>query len=602
MCHGGEGLGSPLNAFFSKGAASDAQIENFSTQNVAALWEWQHQKGWLPFDASLCNSLETAWASGKTVYYVSVGEERYNINFVYMWQQNCLSHTTRQIRRRTLKEAPVWYWWSSDGFHRLGASVTCLVEAEYQQSLTEELQEQHEVIWTVEDGTACTINVAAMQVTEEATGQSYPLSRTLIKAVPSFSDAATKDTSCSTQQEQRDVVDASSGNGGSGTRAPGEGGLYSTKQMEPDTQVPKIDSSLHFLVHGANVSLQVPQGGSVAVHLGSQGQPQPLQQSRQVGQANESNVFLSWGSTSCPCDRNGEMFCCCERMCRCPYCCSVAKARCCCHCCGGGSCPGCHNGCPSKHPCSSERDATESKCLQCNLVQQNEDFVSVGTSAGNAHAASTAPAEDGPVTPPVSPSPTASGTCGSPQHQDAQPQQDDQQKTTTEGEQKRLLQQQIWELQQSQFLLRQDEQLTRQTHLEEQQEKLHHQQQELVHKLQLQQEQLLENQKELHDQQRQLVQQHAEQQQIFVQQAEELQQLREWAQKRETLETPGNNRDHQTSAETPNIEVNGEQAPLKGSGPPAQTGSSESRQIPTAAEFLSPVADDRTDDDGYTCI
>lgn len=602
MCHGGEGLGSPLNACFSKGAASDAQVENFSTQNVAALWEWQHQKGWLPFDASLCNSLETAWASGKTVYYVSVGEERYNINFVYMWQQNCSSHTTRQIRRRTLKEAPVWYWWSSDGFHRLGASVTCLVEAEYQQSLTEELQEQHEVIWTVEDGTACTINVAAMQVTEEATGQSYPLSRSLIKAVPSLSDAATKDTRCSTQQEQRDVVDASSGNGRSGTRAPGEGGLYSTKQTEPDTQVPKADSSLHLSVHGANVSLQVPQGGSVAVHLGAQGQQQPLQQSRQLGQASESSVFLSWGSTSCPCDRNGEMCCCCGRMCRCPYCCSVAKARCCCHCCGGGSCCGCHNGSPSKHPCSNERDATESKCLQCNLVQQNEDFVSVGTSAGNVHAASTAPAEDGPVTPPVSSSPTASGTCDSPQHQDEQPQQDDQQKTTTEGEQKRLLQQQIWELQQSQFLLRQDEQLTRQTHLEEQQEKLHHQQQELVHKLQLQQDHLLENQKELHDQQRQLVQQHAEQQQIFVQQAGELQQLREWAQKRETLETPGNNRDHQTSAETPNIEVNGEQAPLKGSGPPAQTGSPESRQTPTAAEFLSPVADDRTDDDGYTCI
>lgn len=593
MCHGGEGLGSPLNAFFGKGVASDAKSENFNTQNVAALWEWQHQKGWLPFDALLCNSLETAWASGETVCYVSVGQEQYNINFVYMWQQNCSSHTTRQIRRRTLKEAPVWYWWSSDGFHRLGATVTFLVEAEYQKSLTEGLHEQHELIWTVEDGSACTINVAAMQVTEETTGQSYPLTRSLIKADPCLSDAATKATCCSAQQEQRDVVDARSG-----TRAPGEGGLYSTKKTEHDPHGPRADSSLHLSVHGANVSLQVPQGGSVVVHIGAQGQQQPLQQYCQLGQNSESNVFLSWGSTSCACDRNEEMFCCCGRMCRCSYCCSVAKAVCCCHCCGG-SCPGCRNGSPSKHPCSTERDATESKCLQCNLMQQNEDFVSVGTSAGNVQVASTAPAEDGLVTPPVSPSPTASGTCGSPQHQDAQPQQDDPHKTTTDGEQKRLLQQQIWELEQSQILLRQEEQLTRHTHLEEQQEKLHHQQQELVHKLQLQQDQLLENQKELHDQQRQLVQQHAEQHQVFVQQAEELQRLREWAQKRETRETPGPS----CPAETPNTEVNGEQAPLKGSGPPAQTGSSESRQTPTAVEdFLSPVEDQRSDDDGYTCI
>lgn len=601
MCYDGDGLGSPLNAFFGKCPARDAKTETFYTQNVAALWEWQHQKGWLPFDAPLCNNLENAWASGETVCHVAVGGEQYNINFVYMWQQNCSTHTTRQIRRRGLKEASVWYWWSSDSFHRLGATVTFLVEAEYQKILTEGRHERHEVIWTVEDGTACTINVGAMQVTEETTGQSYPLTRSLIKADPSLAVAATTDMHCSTQQKQRDVVEPNIGKGPSGARASGEGRLYSTEQTAPDPQEPRVDSSLHLSVHGTNISLQVPQGGSVAVQVGApQGQQQPLQQYHQVGQATGSNVFLTWGSTSCPCDRNGDVFYCC-RMCRWSCCGCPVTAGCCCHSCASGSCPGFRSGSPRKHPCRGEGDATASKCLQCNLVQQNEDSVSVGTTAENVQVASTAPADENLVTPPVSPSPATSGNCGSPQQQEAQPQQAPQ-KTTTEGEQQRLLQQQTLELQQSQFLLRQEEQLTRQTHLEEQQEQLHHEQQQLVRKLQLQQDQLLENQRELHEQQRQLVLQHADQQQLFVQQAEELNQLREWAQKRETFEKHGDNGDHQTScpALTPNTEANGEQAPLSSSGPPAHPGSSESRQTPTLEDFLSPVA--RTDDDEYTCI
>lgn len=113
-----ESICSSLDASCGSVVGSEARCETCNTQNVAALWEWQHQRGWLPFDAPLCNTLERAWASGQTVCRVSVGGDQYDINFVYMWQQNCLTHTTRPIRRRTLKDAPAWYWWNRDGCHR----------------------------------------------------------------------------------------------------------------------------------------------------------------------------------------------------------------------------------------------------------------------------------------------------------------------------------------------------------------------------------------------------------------------------------------------------------------------------------------------------
>lgn len=237
-----------------------------------------------------------------------------------------------------------------------------------------------------------------------------------------------------------------------------------------------------------------------------------------------------------------------------------------------------------------------SKSLQRNLEQQNDDSVSVDPT-GNVQAASTASGEDNVVgLQQITPAPTPSGSCGSPPLQDAQPQQQQHpQKQTTEGEQQRLLQQQTW-----------NKQLTRQTRLENQQEELHDQQQQLVHELQLQQdEKLLEGLRELQDQQQKLVQQHAEQQQLFVQQAEELQQLRSWAPRRETPEKPRCNQEEQTScpAEPTDTEINPEQEPLGGSGPPARTGSCESSQTPAAEEnFLTPVEEGCADDEDYTCV
>lgn len=608
MCHDTATLGSLLNAQpDGVKAAADAEHEPFSTQTVAGLWEWQEEKGWLPFDAPLCDKLESAWQSGSSRCKVSVESRQYDINFTHMWQQNCSTHTTRQIRRSMCKEAPVWYWWNKGDSHRLSIPATMLLEQEYQRFASEGQQEPHEVIWTVEDGAVYTISVLTMQLTEEGGGQSYPITRTLIKADLSHNADTEMPWSKKGDEEEAHAVllqvplRRMDSDGYKCSTKDTEAVTFSEKMAPADQRRPTAVPSLRISVEGAAVSIQVPHGGPTTIHVAA---PQQMEQQTYLRKQENQNHF-SLGSSGDPCAQIGRSVCCCtckSTCCGCGHCAKVKSScplRWCCCCCGWcGS-----NANKGVQP--SDGSVAASECDQCNLLQREGAPAVVDTAVGRSPVSGAVRPDDGAATQ-LSSSSTASSI--SPditvqpegQHSQIPPSG----KLATLAEQL-LLQQQALELQHSNFLNQQEERTKRHIHLEQQQQALHQQQQQLIDQLQLQLDALKRKQAEVREHQQLLELQQLEQQLPLTQQAGEVGQLRPWdcGNVADAGSLCEGKQQTQCLAEAPEPEAKREGIILKDVEPSTSSVALHPRRNPPTTEaFLSSADKEHIIDDEYTCI
>lgn len=596
---------------------------SFSTQGVVALWEWQHKDGWLPFDAPICNKLESAWASNVSRYSLSVEGHQYDINFQHMWQQNCSYHTTRHIRRSTKTQAPAWYWWGNGVGHRITANLSLLAEAEYQKFVSE--KPHRNVVWTDEEREKYTLNVSAMQLTRKTRRESYPLCRVLIKA-DALADADSESESTVCSQEERlqavfpppaiNAIDSSSYKRLTSSRGAETGSSSvstETTACGPSSgsvATPSIRISLQ-----SGVNIEVAQGASTTLHVTAPYQQQQWALQRQSRQPSENNIFLPMVATS--------NFSTCSETPICCSCCTPRRcdSRCRCvevSCCNRRECCSCRARCcssPPKRLCSA--DPHEPECVEPSVPQQvadpsptetataqiQEDSTTTTTTTGTD---STAREENCLEIPTSSVSGSANASSGCVQQQEApQLEATEVDNPTTVGEQQLLRRQQDLDRAHSQLLLRQEEHLARNARLEQQQEALLQQQQQFVNKLQLQQEELLQKQEEVRELQSQLEQQHADQMRLLLKQAEDAQKL--WPTARDDAASPCDEQQENASCSVEDnrgmMDDRQEEPLSKGGEASAESATGVPSRTPfTEGGFQSPVDDERTSDDEYTCV
>lgn len=469
MCNAKVSMGSPLQLTES---TSNSDTETAEIQHVVALWEWQHINGWLPFDASVCKTLESARSAGNSKLNVTLAPScEYSVDLDFMWQQNSSTGTMRHIRRRFGAGAPAWYWWDNDDANRLPADVELATECEYQKFVSGRRQELREVIWNHETGSAFILDVATRQLFTETRVLASKLTRFFItsdapvKPGPKVSDVTTAAASAANTKE----------NG--------------------------ADSSINIAFQGETIAIHVAKGGSATIHL-----DRPQQQQQQATSNRSSNTCLSMGSPQSVCNCNAWSYCCC---------CSSRSSS-------------------NKRLCTNGGDTATSECGPCNNLQQRTKELEcmrgtsregqAGADAGVHCAASTQPVAVAAAVDNSQAGDTATLATQEVliEKQEEKATKEDQQllqgaasplhgkhaeKDTArlgkEQQQQTLVQQQqqeqqrAFELQQSQFLQRQEEQLQCQVLLNQQQQELGLQQQQLVHQLQHQQDQFIQKQEEL---------------------------------------------------------------------------------------------------------
>lgn len=557
MCHDLGVSGLPHKSGQCGDDETPAQYKPHIIQKVDALWEWQHEKGWLPYDAKICNQLEKAWESRTPRYCCSVENNNYVINFEHMWQQNCQYRTTRQIRRNTVNEGPAWYWWNdSGGRFRMSASASLMLETAYNQLIS---SGQHsDVKWKSESGDPFTLNVETMRLTDNF-GQQYPMSRSVIQSNTIIDVDSSGETTASTQGGQPRTK----------TYREGDGNPHKTQtehcKPEENGEAP-AEASIRILFQGTTVGIQVAQGSSASIHVSASQQ----QQQSQIGQQSRNNIVVNMNSSSgfgiqddgSTCRSSSTVSCCGSRRVkqsarqrRCGSCCSNNSTRSCCSCCSN-----------RKPLCNTSANAIVLECLrrdEADFMRESETESSVGgvderteeDQAPQQHRAAAAVP--------------------------AQAQQ--QESHTAPAETEQQLQQQALEEQHTQILLRQEEQLQMHVRLEHQQQLLHQQHHELVFKLQQKQDELLQKHEEVREQQSQLEQQHEQQRQLLQLQAEHVQQLQSLAQ---TAQAAKPEKPLLKGSMTSQDEASQHEIPL------VQTPSGP-------GEFQSPLL---TDDDDYTCL
>lgn len=601
MCLDDAVLGSPIySRFCNLEAAGNTEHEPFSTQIVTGLWEWRHEKGYMPFDAPLCDELEGAFQCGNPRCRVSAGGEHYDINFTHMWQQNCSTRCTRSIRRSFHKEAPVWYWCDKDGRHRLDVTAMILLEQEYQKLLAKQLNLPREVIWKIEGNGSYILNASTMLLTHEAGGQSYPITRTLIKAdIPEDTYTELNWASIRDNVEQPAVPLKVPKVQPGGYNKEAKNSTFSTEKESNDPCRPRAEPSLCISVEGAGVNIQVPDGRSTTIHVAAPQQllEQPLQR-KSANQKTSSSVCSPGGPWA---QTGGSVWCCsCKSTCcgsgRCAKAESSCPLRSCCCCCGCSGVSGSKAGCPSNG------NVAAPECVQCNIPQQKGGSDAADDAVGNFPVDVAVGTDEGPSIPQVSSSTGSSTSYFNRENQESQPQTQLQGSPATLSEQQLLLQQRAMESQQSQFLDRQAEHLKRQVQLEQQQQELHQQQQQFIHQLQVQQAELAREQAEVREHQQQLKKQH-EEQQLLTQPSEGMQLLGAGVTQNVDDAAPG----REKRQLLPNGEESGtasnHEVLLGDAEPPTRRTSFEgSGNIATPQPYLSPVDEGHAAEDEYTCI